>query len=298
MTRMNALLALAASVVLALPLASDARGEGTPPATAAAEQPVEPARLAAARDLLAASKVEENLTKMLPALFEQMTAAMVEHFSTRLRDDAAREKFRKATAVIVGATQQQFMERRGEVFDIVAKVYAKTFTVEEMNAVATFLRSPVGTRFVDSTPALQRKVTELYTNLAVGKPLPKPAETDPAKLAAARQMFVASKLDATLDAMFASLPSGAGAAENTFLNNLKSRRGEIVDVLAATYAETFTVEEMNEVTAFYTSPQGAKLIEALPAMLQETSRATTEFAQRFAADLGKQIAEELRKIQP
>lgn len=295
---MNALRALAASVVLALCLASPAPAQGTPPPAADEQQPIDPARLAAARDVLIASKVEENLTKMLPAMFDQMTAALVEHFAAGLPDDAARDRFRKASAVIIGATQRQFVERRGEVLDIVAQVYARTFTVEEMNAISGFLRSPVGTRFVDSTPGLQQKVTELFTNLAIGKPLPKPADTDPAKLDAARQMFAASKLDATLDAMFNSLPPTAGSGDNAFLNTLKSRRGEMVDVLAATYAETFTVEEMNEVTAFYTSPQGVKLIEALPAMLRETSRATTEFARRFAADLSKQITEELRKIQP
>jgi hypothetical protein len=165
---MNALLALVALVVLAVPLAPASHAQGTPPPAATAEQPADPEHLAAARDLLAASKVEENLTKILPTIFEQMTGAMVEHFSTRLRDDAAREKFRKASVIIVEATQRQFLERRGEVLDIVAQVYAKTFSVEDMSAVATFLRSPVGTRFVDSTPSLQRKVTELFTNLALG----------------------------------------------------------------------------------------------------------------------------------
>jgi hypothetical protein len=297
MSIMKSLRALVAATGLALMFALPVVAQDAAPAAPAAQE-IDPVRLAAARDLLTASKVEEHLTKTLPAMFQQMTGPMVDHFAGSVPDEAARERFRKAMTAIMEVMQREFVARRGDIMDIAAKVYARTFTVEEMNAVATFLRSPVGTRFVDATPELQRKVVELFTNLATGKPLPKPAETDAAKLAAARQMFTASKLDATLDAMFAALSETRADRGNALLDNLKSRRGEIVDVLASTYAETFTVEEMNEVTAFYNSPHGAKLVQAMPAMMQETANATHEVAQRFAADIGKKITEELRKTQP
>jgi uncharacterized protein len=293
----TALRVLAASLGLALAFAPPAVGQATPPAAAPAEQQIDPARLAAARELLAAAKIEETLTKTLPMMLEQMSGPMVDHFAGTLKDDAARETFRKTSAAVTRATQQQFAEQQGEVIEIVAKVYARSFTVEEMNAIAGFLRSPHGARFMELTPVLQRKVVELFTNLALGKPLPTPAPSDPAKLAAAREMFVASNLDATLDAMFATLPKSPVKEENAFIEGFKAKRGEIIDILAQTYAETFTVDEMNAVTTFYKSPEGVKLVQAMPAMLQETSAATADFTRRFAADLGKKIGEELRKVQ-
>jgi hypothetical protein len=71
--------------------------------------------------------------------------------------------------------------------------------------------------------------------------------------------------------------------------------GKVTDDMAAIYARNFSVEEMRQVTAFYRSPTGQKLLDKLPIVLQESMALGQQFAQTLLTDMQKTLVEELRK---
>ena len=80
------------------------------------------------------------------------------------------------------------------------------------------------------------------------------------------------------------------------LETYKDRKGELLDQFARVYAVRFTVEELQEIVAFYESPTGQKLAQAntevnsdLQAVLQVFTNTTrTEFFAKVRAELRAQ----------
>jgi hypothetical protein len=79
------------------------------------------------------------------------------------------------------------------------------------------------------------------------------------------------------------------------LEGMSARVNEIVDEITALYARTFTVDELNAITAFYRSPVGQKFLLKLPAITQESMVIGQKFGQSVATELQGRIVEELRK---
>jgi hypothetical protein len=77
------------------------------------------------------------------------------------------------------------------------------------------------------------------------------------------------------------------------LETYQSRKGELLDQFARIYATRFTVEELQQIVAFYESPTGAKLAQAnlevnsdLQAVLQVfTNNTRSEFFAKVRAEL-------------
>jgi uncharacterized protein len=67
------------------------------------------------------------------------------------------------------------------------------------------------------------------------------------------------------------------------------------DMLAGIYAQNFSVDELHDLTAFYRSPTGQKLIARQPVIARASMTAGQQFGQMLVADLKEKIAEELRK---
>jgi uncharacterized protein len=65
--------------------------------------------------------------------------------------------------------------------------------------------------------------------------------------------------------------------------------------VAAVYARNFTADELRQVTAFYRTPVGQKMLEKLPAITQESMTVGQKFGQSVAAELRTRMIEELRK---
>jgi hypothetical protein len=61
------------------------------------------------------------------------------------------------------------------------------------------------------------------------------------------------------------------------------------DSIAVLYARTFSLRELQEVTAFFASPIGRRFVEVQPLLVAESSA----LGQRWGARLGDQIAKEL-----
>jgi uncharacterized protein len=67
------------------------------------------------------------------------------------------------------------------------------------------------------------------------------------------------------------------------------------DMLAGIYAQNFSVDELHDLTAFYRSPTGQKLIARQPVIARASMAAGQQFGQLLVADLKEKITEELKK---
>lgn len=77
---------------------------------------------------------------------------------------------------------------------------------------------------------------------------------------------------------------------------LASRRADLEREAATTYAKTFTVEELNAIAQFYTSPAGKKLLQDGPIASRELLKAADIWASGISRDLANQSNAALSKI--
>jgi hypothetical protein len=77
---------------------------------------------------------------------------------------------------------------------------------------------------------------------------------------------------------------------------LAPRRADLEKEAALTYAKAFSVEELNAIAAFYSSPVGQKLLKDGPIASRETVKAADIWAQGISRDLQKQTSTELSKV--
>jgi uncharacterized protein len=70
---------------------------------------------------------------------------------------------------------------------------------------------------------------------------------------------------------------------------------EVIDQIAAVYARTFTADELREAVAFYRGPTGQKIVQKLPAVLQESMAVGQRFGQSIGNELRDRMVDELRK---
>jgi hypothetical protein len=142
----------------ALPALS--QGTATPPAPGtpvpAAPMPpsspaIDPERLAAARDLLQATNTEAQFSTVIPMMFGQLKQSI----------PPSGPKMQEELDKVFAEIQTQFIERRTEVLDQIAILYAQKFTAEEMKALADFYRSPIGQKFIAAVPELTAEAMKM-----------------------------------------------------------------------------------------------------------------------------------------
>jgi hypothetical protein len=81
-------------------------------------------------------------------------------------------------------------------------------------------------------------------------------------------------------------PGGAAAIE-AWKTALSRENSTFIDLVAASYAQTFTAAEMKPILAFYESPAGRMLVQRQPAMAQAfaaSSPGLTEVMQKAARE--------------
>ena len=106
---------------------------------------------------------------------------------------------------------------------------------------------------------------------------PRPA--DPARVAAARRVLDASGVaDLMISAMKATIPAQRAATPQLppefwtrFEARIVQEAPQLVDSIAAVYAGTFTLQELQQLAAFHESPIGRRVREAQPALLTEST---------------------------
>ncbi|MCM8732242.1 DUF2059 domain-containing protein [Hephaestia sp. GCM10023244] len=150
------------------------------------------------------------------------------------------------------------------------------------------------------------------------------AAVDPAALAAAADLLATMKLDDTLDRMFVGmsplfaesvigmlsqnpatktsvdnlLANGEGGHDRfvailsqEFMTALKARYPEIKTAVAREYAARFTAVELDEITAFYSSGTGAKVLRLIPEIQQVTAAAGSAIGEKAGEEAGRRAFE-------
>jgi hypothetical protein len=136
-------IALATAICLASPALADP--EPAPAAEAAA--PADPARVAAARELLEVTGVTKQM--------DNMVDAMTSGFAKGAQADKSEvgkkisEQFDQSMKKLLGYKDQMISD--------FADLYARKFTVEEMKSVTDFYRSGAGAKFIAMTPELMKE---------------------------------------------------------------------------------------------------------------------------------------------
>jgi hypothetical protein len=133
---------------------------------------------------------------------------------------------------------------------------------------------------------------------------------DPAAVAASRELVVAMRLTDQFKAVLPNVlqaikpvvAQGRPEVERDIetlspilLEGMTASVGKLADQMAAVYARTFTAAELQQLTAFYHSPIGQKLLEKTPAITQQTIAIGQSWGKEVAADLQGRMVEELKK---
>lgn len=74
---------------------------------------------------------------------------------------------------------------------------------------------------------------------------------------------------------------------------LASRRGDLENEAARAYAVSFSEEELNAITGFYTSPAGKKLLSEGPIVTREVLKAAAIWRRGVERDLSQAVAEKV-----
>jgi hypothetical protein len=108
---------------------------------------VDPARIAAARDLMEVTGVTKQM--------DGMVEAMSRGFAKGANADSS-ETGKKLSAQF-DSGMKKLLEYKDQMISDFAVLYAQTFTAEEMKTVADFYRSGAGAKFIAKTPELMQK---------------------------------------------------------------------------------------------------------------------------------------------
>jgi hypothetical protein len=72
---------------------------------------------------------------------------------------------------------------------------------------------------------------------------------------------------------------------------------DLVDRSAALYVDQFSLEDLKQLNAFYDSPLGRKLIEKMPALVEQSNVMAQAFASELVRDVARKLAPEFEKRQ-
>jgi hypothetical protein len=75
---------------------------------------------------------------------------------------------------------------------------------------------------------------------------------------------------------------------------MNARIGELMEAVVAIYSSNFSAQELRDLTAFYKTPTGQKLLQKTPALAQQTMIAGQKFGQSAGAEAQKEMVEQLR----
>ena len=131
----------------------------------------------------------------------------------------------------------------------------------------------------------------------------------PDAIAAARELMTVTKasdrmktiMPSIMQAMKAAIVQDRPDVERDYdtlvpvlLQAMNEHLDEMLDQIAGIYARNFTVEELHEITAFYRSPVGQKVVQRLPGVMAESLALGQQFGRSVAADLQRRMIDALR----
>jgi uncharacterized protein len=105
------------------------------------------ARIAAAREMMDVAGVAKQFDEVMPLLAEQLSRGFVA---------VAPEKAQEIREVF-GQLAVKFVDRKGELIEQIAALYAHHLTLEEISGIVDFYKSPVGAKFMSVQPQVMRQ---------------------------------------------------------------------------------------------------------------------------------------------
>jgi hypothetical protein len=133
---------------------------------------------------------------------------------------------------------------------------------------------------------------------------------DPARLAAARDLFRAMGSEAQMRVAIETMTSGLanivkqqkpGASREiddvfkSLRDKFMARTAEVTEMVAPLWAERFTVEEMQEIARFFESGVGKKLVTVQPELMQKAMQLGMQWGQRIGQEVEEEARRELKK---
>lgn len=117
-----------------------------------------PEHIKAARATIAAVGATGNFDQILPTIAGQIKEQLIQ----------ATPNYEPVITEIVDAEAIKIAARRADLEQEAAKVYAQTFTMEELNAITAFYTSPVGKKLLENGPIAQRELAKAADIWATG----------------------------------------------------------------------------------------------------------------------------------
>ena len=114
---------------------------------AARAQAPDAARVEAAKQLMMAAGAARQFDEVMPLL-----AAQVSQNMTRLAPDKSKE-----IADVFQKLLPRFLEKKGILLEQIAGLYAKELTLDELNGIVAFYKSPIGAKFAAVQPGIMRQ---------------------------------------------------------------------------------------------------------------------------------------------
>jgi hypothetical protein len=133
---------------------------------------------------------------------------------------------------------------------------------------------------------------------------------DPARVAAARELFRAMGAEASFKTVIDTLtigmaqiikqqqPGKASEIDEVFQmlrEKFYQRSNEVVDMVAPLWAEKFTAEELGEIARFFATPIGKRFVAAQPEITQRSMQLGMAWGQRIGAEVEAEARSELKK---
>jgi hypothetical protein len=115
-----------------------------PPAKA---QTPDAQRLAAAKELMQIAGVAGQFDQVMPVLTQQLAQGFISVAPDKANE--IREVFSQLAV--------KFVDRKGELIDQIAGVYAEKLGLEDLNAIIGFYKSPAGVKFIAAQPDIMRQ---------------------------------------------------------------------------------------------------------------------------------------------
>lgn len=125
---------------------------------AASAQEANPEHVKAARATIAAVGATGNFDRILPTIAGQIKEQLIQ----------ATPNYQSVIEETVDAEAIKIAARRSALEQEAAKVYAQTFTVEELNAITAFYTSAAGKKLLENGPIAQRELAKAADLWATG----------------------------------------------------------------------------------------------------------------------------------
>jgi hypothetical protein len=74
-----------------------------------------------------------------------------------------------------------------------------------------------------------------------------------------------------------------------------TRKSELIDEIAAIYADKLSVEDLRDITKFYQTGAGRRMVESLPEVTRRAAAVGQAWGQRIGAEIANEMRRELRK---